>query len=115
MATGYTNLSKKGPTFDYYKRVTVTWGTFGNDGYSGDGYNPTAVIPFSTQGIMFVNETSGAVVEVSFDGINTHCRLDGTANSGTQVIQFNNRVNSFVWLKATSGSPVVQVIAWGIR
>ncbi len=117
MATGYTNLSKKGPSFDYYKRVTVTWTTFGNDGYSGDGYNPTCVIPFSSQGLMFVLETASSVVEVSFDGINTHLRLDsGVTNGVAQKYQFDNRVNSLIWLKLISGSsPIVQVVSWGIR
>jgi|SRR5579885_2658929 len=110
-----TGIPKQGPSFDFYSRQTVTWGTFGHDGYNGDGYQPDAIIPFSSQGIMIVNETTGSVVEVSFNGTNTHCRLDGTANSGTQVIQFNNRVNSLVWLKAIIGSPVVQIISWGIR
>lgn len=118
MVTGLNNIPKKGPKFDYYVRVTVASSFFGgDDGYdTTDGYQPNAIVPFSSQGLMFVNETSGAIVEVSFDGINPHCRLDGTPNSGTQVIKYDNRVNSLVWLRLVSGGTATfQVQAWSIH
>ena len=114
-----TNTPKAGPSFNYYLRTTISSSFFGgDDGYTtADGYQPNAIIPFSSQGLMFVNESTGQVVEVSFDGTNTHARLDGTiANGFTSAIQYDNRVASLVWLRVTSGgTATVQVQAWSIR
>lgn len=113
MTTYLTKIPKKGPSFDFYDRLTVTWTTFGNDGYNGDGYMPNEVIPFSTQGIIIVNEDNSSVIEVSFNGKDVHARLDPAISRG---FVWDNRVNSLVWFRLASGSSaVVNIQAWGIR
>lgn len=116
----FTNMSKKGPSFDYYGRFTITSTTFGgDDGYNtgGDGYLPQVVIPFSSQAIIVLLETSGSVVEGSFNGKDVHFRLDSTITNGiAQRFDYNNRVDAFIWFRYVSGtSPIVQVQSWGIR
>lgn len=118
MTTYLTNLPKKGPSFDFYSRQTVTWATFGHDGYTvADGYVPDVIIPFSTYGIIILLETASAVVEFSFNGTDVHGRLDSSVTNGVaQKYVYENRVNSFIWFRIISGSsPVVQVQAWSIR
>lgn len=115
----FTNTPKRGPSFDYCKRVTVTSPLFGgDDGYTiADGYEPNVVIPFSTQGFLILLETSGSIVEFSFNGTDLHGRLDSTITNGVaQIYHYANRVNSFIWFRIVSGSsPIVQVQAWSIR
>ncbi len=109
----------RGPSFDFYQTATVNWTQFGAaDGYTvADGYGPDMVIPFSTYGVMFTNETSGQVIEYSFDGVNVHGVLDGTATSTTRVVTFLNRVISLIWFRVKSGSSsaAITVNAWSIR
>lgn len=108
-----------GRDHEYYKSLTVSWSQFGApDGYTlADGYGPDQIITFSTQGIMFTNETSGQVVEYSFNGTTVHGVLDGTATSTTRVVMFNNRVVSIIWfrMKAGSTASTITTTAWGTR
>jgi len=108
---------KTGRTHDFYETATVTWSQFGApDGYTtSDGYGPDMFIPFSTVGVMFTNETSGSVVEYSFNGTTVHGVLDGTATSTTRVVKFDNRVVSLIWFRLKSGGPAtITATAWGI-
>jgi hypothetical protein len=106
-----------GRDHNFYQSETVTATTFG--GGSVDGYQPDMIITFPTYGIMFTNETTGQVVEYSFNGTTVHGVLDGTSApiSTTRVVMFNNRVVSLIWfrVKAGSSSAVVTVTAWGTR
>src|SRR5580700_6607683 len=99
-----TNVPKVGPSFDYYKRLT---------GISNVAFNaqPDMTIPFSTYGIIIVNEGSGTV-EISFNGTDVHERLDTTI---FPVGHYENRVNSLVWFRVVTGSATVSLRAWGIR
>lgn len=115
MVTGLTNIPKKGPRFDYYLRFTVTSTFFGgDDGYdTTDGYQPNVIIPFSTQGIIIMNEDTSSVVEFSTDGTNVAGRINPTITHG---FIFDDRVMSLIWFRLASGaSAVVNVQAWGIR
>ena len=118
----FPGIKKKtlGPDYDYYQKVEVNWTQFGApDGYTtADGYGPDLVIPFSTQGVLFLNEEESAtnVVEYSFNGITVHGELDPTLPS--KGMSFDNRVISLIWFRLKSGStgPVtIRVDAWGIR
>jgi|SRR5678815_2142999 hypothetical protein len=116
----FKHVSKKthGPSYDYYQTATVNWAQFGAlDGYTSDGYGPDMIIPFSTYGVMFTNETSGQIIEYSFNGVDVHGVLDGTATSTTRVVTFLNRVVSLIWFRVKSGSSsaAITVTAWGIR
>lgn len=107
-----TNVPKRGPSFDYYQRITVTWNTFG--GNSSDGYQPDLIVPFSTQGILMLNEDSTSVIEVSFNGTTVHDRLDPANPS--RGVSYDNRVVSLVWFRLASGaSAVVSFRAWATR
>lgn len=110
-----TNIPKRGPSFDFYSRLTISSPLFGgDDGYSiTDGYSPNAIVPFSTQGVVLLNEDTSSVVEVSFDGKTVHDRLDPAVARG---FMYDNRVVSLIWLRLASGaSAVVTIKAWGIR
>jgi hypothetical protein len=109
-----------GHDFNFYNSTSVSWTQFGApDGYTLiDGYGPDLAITFSTQGIMFTNETSGQVVEYSFNGSTVHGVLDGTATSTTRVVMFNSRVVSLIWFRLKTGSAgpaTITTTAWGIR
>jgi len=107
-----------GQDFNYYKELAVSWAQFGApDGYTlVDGYGPDQIITFSTQGIVFTNETPSSVVEYSFNGTTVHGVLDGTLTSTTRTVMFNNRVVSLIWFRLKSGGPAtVTTTAWGIR
>lgn|SRR5574339_704844 len=108
-----------GRDFNYYKSLSVSWTQFGAlDGYTADGYGPDLIITFPTYGVIFTNETSGQIVEYSFNGTTVHGQLDGTTTSTTRIMQFLNRPVSLIWfrLKSGSGGPAtVTVTAWGIR
>ena len=76
------------------------------------GQQPDAIITFTTQGIMLLNEGTG-VVEVSFNGTTVHAELN-SANASTGL-SFDNRVVSCIWLRVQSGStgPInVAIYAW---
>lgn len=106
-----------GRDFNYYKSLSVSWAQFGAlDGYTADGYGPDLVITFSTQGIMFTNETAGSVVEYSFNGTTVHGVLNGDTTSTTRVVKFDNRVVSLIWFRLKTGGPAtITTTAWGIR
>lgn len=115
----FKNIKKtQGHDFNFYNSTDVSWAQFGApDGYTTiDGYGPDLLITFSTQGIMFTNETSGSVVEYSFNGTTVHGVLDGTATSTTRVVEFDNRVVSLIWFRLKSGgTATITTTAWGIR
>lgn len=118
----FKNIKKKtnGPSYDYYNNTSVTWTQFGApDGYTlMDGYGPDLLIPFSTYGVIFTNESSAQIVEFSFDGVNVHGQLDGTTGSTTRTLTFLNRVVCLVWFRLKSGSAgpaTITTTAWGIR
>lgn len=107
-----------GRDHDYYKSLAVSWAQFGApDGYTvSDGYGPDQVITFSTQGIMFTNETPSSVVEYSFNGTTVHGVLDGTLTSTTRSVMFNNRVVSVIWFRLKSGgAATITTTAWAAR
>lgn len=110
---GFSGISKtQGKDFNFFTKITITSGTFG--GTSGDGTSPDIIIPFSTQGLMLLNEDAAAVVEVSFNGNTVHDELNPTLPS--KGVSYDNRVASLVWLRLKSGSSaVVSVRAWSIR
>lgn len=96
--------------FSYYKKYAVTETTFG--GNSVSGFQPVAVIPFVSRGVMLVNEGSG-VVEFSFNGTTVHGELD--SEGITPGIAFDNKVAARVWLRLKTGSsgPInVSIYAW---
>jgi len=110
----------QGRDFNYFSSTIVSWTQFGaSDGYTvDDGYGPDLVITFPTYGLIFTNETSGQVVEYSFNGTTVHGVLDGTTTSTTRVVTFLNRQQSLIWfrLKSGSGGPAtITVTAWATR
>jgi hypothetical protein len=110
---GYTTL---GRDFNFFESASITATGFGSG--SDDGYQPDMIITFPTYGLIFTNETSGQVVEYSFNGSTVHGQLDGTATSTTRSVTFLNRVVSKIWfrLKSGSGGPAtVTVTAWATR
>jgi hypothetical protein len=117
----FKNIKKtQGRDFNYWSSTSVSWTQFGaSDGYTTeDGYGPDLVITFPTYGLIFTNETSGQVVEYSFNGSTVHGVLDGTATSTTRVVTFLNRQQSLIWFRLKSGSAgpaTITVTAWGTR
>lgn len=113
---------KLGKDHNFYQAATVNWAQFGaldgytNDGYGNDGYGPDMLIPFITYGVIFTNETSGQVIEYSFNGNTVHGILDGTSGSTTKIATFMNRVISTIWFRVKSGSTSanITVTAWGV-
>ena len=105
----------KGRDYNFYQIATITATTFG--GGTDDGYQPSMFIRFPSYGLIFTNETSGQIVEYSFNGNTIHGQLDGTATSNTRNITFLNRQVSAIWFRVKSGSSsaVVSVTAWGTR
>ena len=110
---GYPGIKKlQGRDFNYYQEVNVNWTAFG--GNSSDGYGPDLIIPFTTQGVLFLNQGSG-VVEYSFNGSTKHGELNSAGL--TQSLAFDNRVISLIWFRLKNGSPGsinVAVSAWSI-
>lgn len=109
-----------GYDFNYYSSLSVSWTQFGApDGYTTtDGYGPDLVIKFPTYGVIFTNESTGQVIEYSFNGTTIHGVLDGATTSTTRVVTFLNRPISLIWLRLKSGSAgpaTVTVTAWGTR
>jgi hypothetical protein len=95
---------------DYYKKVTVSRTTFGDP---NDGYRQDILIPFSTYGIIIVNEGPSVGVQLSYDGFNIHEELSTAV--GLSQVTYLNRVLSKIWLKVASSSAAVSVRAWQIR
>lgn len=105
----YSGIKKtQGIDYNYFKKITITSGTFGNT--SSDGYSPDLIIPFSTQGVILYNEDATAVVEVSYNGTTVH---DELSKALLPTITYDNRVICLIWLRLKSGSSaVVSVRAW---
>lgn len=108
---GYPGIRKKtGKDHDFFEKVEVDWSTFG--GGASDGYGPDMIIPFTTRGVIFINESSG-IVEYSFTGYAVHGELD--SSTVTKGLIFDNRVISLIWFRVKTGStgPLrVSVQAW---
>jgi hypothetical protein len=101
-----------GRDWNYFQKFTVTSTTFG--GGSVDGYQPDGIITFSTQHVIFTVEgTANQVVEVSFNGTTVHCVLNAGDSAYKTIAMPTRRVSKF-WLRASGGSPVVSVQAWGL-
>lgn len=101
----------QGHDYSYYARITVNWTTFG--GSSADGYSPDLIIPFSTQGILLLNETDATVIDVSYNGNTLHDQLNGATTSPTRGIAYDFRTQSLVWLRISTGvSAVFSIRAW---
>lgn len=118
----FKNIKKnQGLDFNFYNSTVVNWIQFGAlDGYTlTDGYGPDLIITFSTQGVIFTNETNGSIVEYSFNGNTVHGVLDGTNSpiiSTTRSVIFNNRTISLIWFRLKSGpAATITTTAWGIR
>lgn len=97
---------------NYFKKLTVTRTVFGD---LNDGYRQDALFPFTTQGLMFLNEDTMNIVEFSFNGFDVHGELNPTLPS--RGLSFDSMAVSKVWFRIKSGSsgPVtVDVMAWGI-
>jgi hypothetical protein len=99
-----------GQSFDFYERENITGTTFGD---SNDGYRQNMLIPFSTYGIIIVNEDPSVPVDISFDGFHVHETLSTAA--GITSVTYLNRVVCKIWFKVASSSADVSVRAWGIR
>ena len=102
----------KGRDHSFYQALTITNTTFGGD--SIDGYQPSTIINASTNNVIFTNESSGQVVEVSLNGNTVHFILDGTATSTTRTLTFLNRQVSLIWFRVKSGSSSanITITAW---
>lgn len=96
-----------GQSFDFYKRVTVTRTTFGDP---NDGYRQDMLIPFTTNGVIIVNEDPSVAVQISFDGFNVHEELSTTA--GITTVTYAHRTVSKIWLKVASSTADVSIRAW---
>lgn len=93
----------QGFDFNYFKKVTISSNSFGK--------NCDLFIPFSTQGISFLNEDGASIVQVSFNGNAVHDELNPSLLS--KSVTYDNRVISKIWFKLTSGSSaVISVRAW---
>jgi hypothetical protein len=94
----------QGRDFNFFKRIEVT-----NTDFSD---HPDAIVTFTTNGILFLNEGSGTV-EVSFNGNTVHTELNSADASKGMV--FDNRTVSMIWLRVKSGSsgPIsIRIEAW---
>lgn len=98
--------------YNYFKKINVNWSDFGGSGNTFGTVNAEMFIPFTTQGLLILNETSDKV-EYSFNGVDVHGELAyGTPSQG---ISFDNRAVSLIWFRLKSGSagPItVSVQAW---
>jgi hypothetical protein len=100
-----------GRDFNYYQKITVTATSFG--GNAVDGVQPDAIITFSTQTVMFLNEDATNVVEYSLNGTTVHGELDPTKPS--KGLTFDNRPISCIWFRVKSGSApgaIIRIDAW---
>lgn len=112
----FVGFITNGRDFNFYQSESITAVAFGAGAV--DGYQPDMVITFPTYTVIFTNETSGQVVEYSFNGTTVHGVLDGSTTSTTRIMKFENRQIACIWfrLKSGSGGPAtVTVTAWGIR
>lgn len=100
--------------FNYFKKINVNWSDFGGSGNTFGKQNAEMFISFITQGLMFLNETSG-IVQYSFNGEDVHGEL--AYGTPTQGMVFDNRAVGLIWfrLKPGSSGPItVSVQAWSI-
>ena len=105
---GYVNFGKD---HNFFQRKTISTSSFG--GASVDGYQPDMFITFSTQYVIMISESTGAVLEYSFNGSTVHGELNGTAASPYQKIEMPYRVVSKIWFRVKSGgNTTVTVQAW---
>lgn len=88
----------KGFDFNYFKKLTVSGGSF--------AASSDILIPFSTCTVTFQLE-SGGPVQYSFNGNTIHGDMTATLPSANLI--FENRVISKIWFK---GSGVVRIEAW---
>jgi len=112
--TYFNNITKKtqGKDFNFYQKIAVSSIVFG---VGTDLQQPDTIITFANYGLILTNETSGQIIEVSFNGNTVHCELDGTATSTTRILKFLGRQVSMIWFRVKSGSagPInVTVTAW---
>src|SRR5271157_3134921 len=95
----------QGRDWNFFQKVTVSnTGSFNT--------NCDIVIPFTTQGIQFLNLGTG-VVEVSLNGNTVHFELNSANPSAG--LTFDNRVISKVWFRVQTASTapiIVSVMAW---
>jgi hypothetical protein len=98
-----------GNPVNFFQKVTVTNTGFGA---SATNFKPDIVIPFTTSGVVFLNE-GGGTIQLSFDGYNIHDEL-GTSPL-LPSITYYDRVACKIWLKVASGSATFSVRAWSIR
>ena len=79
--------------------------------------NPLALFEFGFEALEQTahndNSSAAAVLEVSFDGVNVHARLQGTGPS--KVIAWDEHVRRRLWVRSTAGGPAgaryVEVLA----
>ena len=106
---GYIN---RGVDRNFYQALTITNTTFGGD--SIDGYQPSTICTTPNHNFILTNESSGQIVEYSFNGNTIHGILDGTATSTTRSLTFLNRSVSLIWfrIKTGSSSANITITAW---
>lgn len=84
---------------DFFTRVDIS----GVNAFS----DPGALIAFQFESLEQTvhndNSSGAAVVEVSFDGVEVHARLQGTGPS--KVINWSQHVRSKLWLRRAAGGP----------
>lgn len=94
----------QGKDFNFFQKVTV----------SSANFNASADVAINIRnqaGLILSNETTGSVVEYSFNGNTLHGDL--TFGQGSQTIKFDNRRVNFIWLRLKSGgTATVRVEAW---
>lgn len=99
--TGPFNKILYGRDFNFFRKVTVSNGSFVAD--------CDIFIPFSTYTVTMQLE-SGGPVEYSFNGNNLHGDMILTEASAS--LTFENRVISKIWFRGTG---LVRVEAWATR
>jgi hypothetical protein len=99
-----------GQSFDFYKKITVSRTTFGDP---TDGYRQDFLIPFSTYGLILVNENPGTAIQLSFNGVDVHEELSTAV--GLTTVTYSNRAICKIWAKVATGSAALSVRAWSVR
>jgi hypothetical protein len=93
---------------NFFDKITVTNAVFNS---TADSF-----IPFTTQGVILLNETASTIIQVSFNGTTVHDELNPANTYSLGGFEYNNRVISKIWFKLTGGaSAVVSVRAWSVR
>ncbi len=93
-----------GKDFNYFTKLVISTPTFPS--------TPQVVINFKGQeGLTLNNETSGGVVEYSFNGTTLHGEMDGSKTS--KDLKWDHRRVSKIWFRLKSGSAsTIRVEAW---